>query len=320
MGDIAATLPTYYGLSNRARKERGNYICKTGFGYGKIFRTNESAAAIYQRYDMLEHLASAGFDQTDRIFLSKQNTPYINLGRETYVMTRYITGQELDFDNIDHVTLALKSLANFHKHARELKLDHPPAQAPPLFDAWKKQETQLEQALKQANRASRLSDFDVLVIKNASYYAELAAAAGKALKQTDYTKLQDQAIKKGCICHNTMKEENFPIMDGVCYITRITEPSLDLQLTDLANFIRRYARRSTREISITEHIKIYNSINTLPPTAEDIIRAQLIYPWQFIKVVKQYYNKKRGWTPIALMSRMKSVLEEQVTFAEYIAF
>lgn len=318
--DIAAILPTYYGLSNRAKKERGNYICKTKHGYRKIFRTSESPQAIHQRYLILEALAASGFDRTDRIFLSTQNMPYINLGRETYIMTRHIPGRDMDFNSKNDVTTALEVLARFHKAAYGLSIESVPPKAPSLFDTWKKHASHLEQFLKQVNRSSRLSDFDVLFIKNASHYATLAAAAMDALGKTDYIELQTEAIADGCICHNTIKEENLPIMEEDCYITRLTEPSLDLQLIDLASFIHRYARRSEREIPVDELIEIYDRVLPLPASAPAICHAQLAYPWPFIKVAKQHYSKKRGWTPAALMSRMHTILEEQSDYAQYIGY
>jgi len=316
MGDIAAILPACYGLSGRATKERGNYICRTKLGQGKISKTNESPQAIHRRYALLEQLAESGFDKTDRILLTEQNAPYINLGRETYVMTRHIAGRDMNLDK--DMPVALESLANFHKAARGLAISAELPKALSLFDAWEKQSTALEQALKQVNRSSRLSDFDMLLLKNASNYTAQISAAVAALKKTDYTMLQADAISQNCICHNNLKEENLPITEEACYITRITEATLDLQLTDLANFIRRYAQRSNREISIEGLMEVYDRINPLPASASAIIYAQLIYPWQFIKIVKQHYSKKRGWTPIAIMSRMNAILEAQSAFDEYV--
>jgi len=315
MGDIAAILPTYYGISERARKERGSYICRTK--QSRIIRTSEPLQVIEQRYNLLEQLAAAGFTYTDRIFLSTQNTPCITLGREAYVMVRNIIGNEPNLNSKKDVIMALESIAKFHKTGRNIPTK--PTPVSPLFDTWKKNTVTLEQSLKQVHRTTRLSDFDVLFLKNVSRFTELANAAQDALQKTNYVQLQAEAINQNHICHNLLKEENLPIMDGVCHITRLTEPTRDLQLTDLANFIRRYARRSEREMPIGQLIEIYDRVNPLPSTAEEIIRAQLIYPSPFIKTVSQYYTKKRGWTPIVLMSRMTDVLEEQPFYDNYIS-
>jgi len=320
MGDLAAILPTYYGLTGRASKERGNYICRMKNGYGKIIKTNESPQGINRRYVLLEQLTKSGFEHADKIFLSTHGLPYVNLGRETYVMSRHIKGRDMDFNNTSDVMLALTSLAKFHKIAQGLQFEAAlsPPSAPSLLSSWEKESASLKHAFKQVNKNSRLSDFDMLFIKNAKHYTEQAENAAVALKNTDYTTLQTSAIASKCICHNGLKEENLPIFNDACYITRITEATFDLQMTDLANFIRRYAGRSDKALSIADLMQIYDNINPLPASALDIIHAQLIYPWQFVKIIKQYYSKKRGWTPIALMSRINNVLEEQPAFDEYV--
>jgi len=320
MGDLAAILPTYYGLTGRASKERGNYICRMKNGYGKIIKTNESPQGINKRYVLLEQLAESGFDYADKIFLSTHGLPYVNLGRETYVMSRHIKGRDMDFCDDGDVVLALRSLAKFHKTAQGLQIEPSllPPSAPSLLNLWEKESTTLKHAIKLANNNSRLSDFDMLFIKNAEYYTRQTKNAAIALKNTDYAKQQADAIASKCICHNVLKEENLPISNEICYITRITDSTLDLQITDLANFICRYAQRGNKELLIADLVQIYDSVNPLPASAPDIIYAQLTYPWQFVKIIKQYYSKKRGWTPIALMSRINSVLEEQPSFDEYV--
>lgn len=320
MGDLATNLPMYYGLAGKAVKEKGRYICRTNTGYGKIFRTTESPRAIHKQYAMLEQLAANGFDQLDRIFLSAQGLPYISLGRETYVMTRHIPGRDIDLDNADDVKMVLQSLARFHKAARGLNFEPSlaPSPAPVLSDTWKKHLAELKQFLKQINRSPKLSDFDLLFIKNAPFYLSQAAAAIDALETTDYEQQQRHAISRGFICHNELKEENLSIMDETCHIARITDATFDLQLTDLAGFIRRYARRSQKEIPIHGLLEIYHDINPLDSAATTIVHAQLIYPVQFTKIIRQHYSKKRNWTPAAITSRINALLEQQADYDKYV--
>ena len=70
--------------------------------------------------------------------------------------------------------------------------------------------------------------------------------------------------------------------------------------------------------TVAELLAYYDKTNPLPAGAEDIVYAQLVYPCRFIKVIKQQYNKKRGWTPAAIMGRMNNLLEEQSAYDTYI--
>jgi len=320
MGDIATILLSNFGISGKAIKQRGYFFCKTESGHYKIYKTNDSHQAIRLRYELLEMLAASGFSNTDKIVLSTQGLPYVQLGRETYVMSKYIEGRELNLDCLDDVILATESLAHFHRAARGLNcsLSQSFASTLSLLDVFAKDAAFLAKTAKQVNNNSRLLDFDVMFVKNISHYIAKAIESQALLRKTDYTALHAIALEEGHICHNALKEENFPITRDGCYLVNFKEAVIDTQITDLASFLRRYARRSNKTIPLRKLIEVYDRINPLPNHASQIIHAQLVHPWQFIKIVQEYYSKKRGWAPAALMGRMQSVLEEQESCNEYI--
>jgi len=311
MSGLANVLPSQFGLSGRAIREKGYFVCKNF----KIYKTSDSHNEIKARYLLLEEIAEEGFPWTDRITLSTQGVPYVQLGRETYIMTKYITGNDVDLFSNEDVKKAVESLARFHNAARGVTRNI--SIAPSQLEAFNKHTSIAVQALKQINR--RMSDFDVLFIKHAPYYKDLAIKASEALAKTEYLNLLEQAQANNHICHNNLKEESLPISEEVCHIIRFSEASIDLQLTDLSNFIRRYALRGNRELSINFILEIYNKITPLHANAKEIIYAQLLYPWTFMKIIAQYYSKKRNWTPVAITSRMTTILEEESIYANYIA-
>ena len=57
-------------------------------------------------------------------------------------------------------------------------------------------------------------------------------------------------------------------------------------------------------------VEAYAKILPLEPDEEKILQAMLLYPIAFTKIVMEYYNKKRTWTPMSLMGRFREVLEE----------
>ena len=315
MGDFGYSLPGYFGLRGvRAVKERGYYVCATPTGPVKIHRTSAEPKEICARHNLQKRLASAGFSHTDTILETPQGAPYLQLGRDVFVMTRHVPGRELDFGNPSDIALAMESLARFHSAARGIS---GVAKTPPLTEAYAKQTAALAQNIKQINRRPRLADFDLLLLKHAPAFAETANAAAAALAETAYSALHAEALAGGHICHNALKEESLPIYKETCHILNLSEAAADLQIADLASLIRRYARRSHREIPIGRLLEMYARFSPLPDTA--ILRAQLSYPWPFMKLVSQYYSKKRNFTPIAITSRMEEILEERENYDQYIS-
>jgi len=318
MSDISTTLAGCFGLaSTRARKERGHFIFKTETGLVRIYKTFERHQAIRQRYDISNKLNDAGFPWTDEIFLSIYGEPFVQLGRETYVMSEYISGREMNLDNQQDILLAMQSLAKFHIAGRGIAGVNTSASISETFES---NIAFLTKTVKQANASSRLSDFDVMFIKNIDQYLNYATDSVNRLAKTDYANIYLYAVAEKHLCHNILKEESLPIAGDTCYIINLHEATIDTQITDLANFLRRYARRSNRDVPIHKLIEAYDRISPLPDSALAIINAILVHPWQFVKIARQYYSKKRSWTPIAITSRMASLLEEQEDYNKFIAF
>lgn len=315
MEDLAARLPSYFGIKNeRAVKERGFYL----LGAGKIHKSGFKPREILARFNLLRRLDEAGFYYTDRIIPAASGEPFVALGRDIFVMTRHVPGREPNLNSAEDMRLIMETLAKFHAAARgvfEKEIDA----SPPLTEIFSKQIAAANTIIKQTGRRARMSDFDMLVLKHAETFIAEADTALKSLTETDYEILHTEAVKNGHICHNNLKEEVFSISDGDCYITRYEETDIGLQLADVASVLRRYARKSTREIPAAQLLDTYAQILPLSPSAEKIILAQLSFPWPFFKLISQCYHKKRAFVPAAITSRMTEILREREGYDAYVS-
>jgi len=303
--------------SRRIRKEKGRYWCDTPSGHMCVYITPEPTEAIRTQHAIKEQLAENGFPWTDRFQVTATGQPFITIGRETYVMVRHpYARSETDFDNDVEVVQAFKYLAHFHSVACGMPQLLPCAQ--PMPEIFARQMAELAQAGKQARRGPRMSDFDVSFIKHAASYSEIMQDCINRLTQIGYGALHTQAVSQGTICHNSLKEENLPIADGVTYLTNFSEATIDIQLADVAALIRRYAQRSTKSIPVSRLLEVYDAVKPLPAEASDILYPLLIFPWAFMKIVSQYYSKKRNWTPGGLISRMDAILAERESYEKFV--
>ncbi|MCL2357684.1 MAG: hypothetical protein FWC70_11155 [Defluviitaleaceae bacterium] len=311
MGDLAAILPSYFGAAGeRAVKERGFYLINAG----KIHKASCKPREIIARCRLLERLDNAGFSYTDRIIPASTGEPFIALGRDIFVMTRRVPGHEPNFDS--DMSVIPQAIAKFHSAARGEK--NLPV-APPLTEVYAKQIASAKAAIKQINRRPRLSDFDVLVLKHAPEAFVAAENAQKFLAETDYEALYADAVKNGHVCHNNLKEETLSITADECWITRFEEAVIDLQLSDIASLLRRYARKSSCSISATSLLDMYEKILPLPPDARKILFAELSFPRPFFKIVSRCYYKKRAFIPASITSRMSEILSERDKYDAYVA-
>jgi len=315
-----AVLEAFGLTSRRIKKEKGHYICESNKGLVKVNISNEPPKAISLQHSIKEYLYEKGFPWTDRFIPAKTLQPYILMGRDTYIATNYSPKHhETDFDNEHEALEAFKSLAHFHAAAGKIAMEIPLEISPPLPELYTRQKNELTQAGKQARRSARLSDFDVAFIKHAPIYSETIDNALNGLSQTNYQKLHTQAIAKGSLCHNHLKEENLLASNAETYIVNFTHATVDLQLNDLASLIRRYAQKSSRNLPIGRLLETYDKITPLPGAAADILYPQLIFPWAFMKIVNLYYSKKRNWTPNGLLSRMDTILAQRESYEDYVS-
>jgi len=313
MGDLNTLLPTLFGLPGvRAFKERGYFLCKLKTGTLKIQKTNEHPQAIWARYRLLKAIEDAGFNFADKLYLSAQEAPFVLLGRETYIMLQHPVGAEPHLDSASDLKQAVETIALFHKVSREIPLheNFRLDAAPALQETIATDIAFLNKTTRQIEKNSRLSDFDVLFVKNLDKYLNYINQAAETLGAP--------APEHELICHGNLKEENICLAGGNCHLTNFANTHLGLQLADFAFFLRRVALRSQKTVPLSELIEKYNQTNPIPQEQEKQLTALLTYPWQFIKLTRQYYSKKRGFIPSAILDRINALLTQQESYDQYV--
>ena len=320
MADLNPAVMKGFALTARfLKKEKMYYICETPEGLKKIYKTADTAEKIHFQHTVKEHCWDGGYVFIDRFTLSASGQPYFTADGENFVMTPHVKSRETDFTSWDDVKQALEAAARFHAQARHVPLDGSPV-APPAFDAYlKKQLAELNMTAKRVRKQPRLSDFDVLFIKNIHFYTEQLKDAITRINQTDYAQRVQTACAETHICHNALKEENLLLDNNNTHLHHFSCASVDAQLNDIAAFIRRYAQRAGREaVPAARLVEAYDRVIPLSGAELEIIYALLLYPLNFIKIVGQYYSKKRSWTPNAIINRMLSAVDEKDFYAGYI--
>ncbi|MCL2707798.1 MAG: hypothetical protein FWF03_01645 [Defluviitaleaceae bacterium] len=329
MGELSPVVIKQFGVEDmKITRDKANYICETPDGPRLIYKTSDESARIIFQHEIKEYLNGAGFSQTDRYVLSETGEPYVFIGGEYFVMTHCANLRDSNFNNPDDIAGAIKAIAKFHQCARNVPFKEDTEvfrQTVSLNEHYRKQSSELEAVRKRLNRQARLSDFDVLFIKNAGHYSGLIKDAVFAIEKTDYIEKRGKALNENHICHNALKEECLLLPgpgqeEGDFYLTQFSEAAVDLQLNDVARLVRRYVQRAGQEAKPLGFIfETYE--RTAPLTQSDIgiVKAMLAYPHAFVKIMNLFYSKKRSWTPNALINRMQSVVSEREVYERYIA-
>jgi CotS family spore coat protein len=316
--NINAGVFAAFGINvKKTVREKSYFICETTDSLLKLAKTTEPVERIEQMHTVKEHVAGAGYPGVDRYRVTPAGLPYAQLGGETWTACEFIRGREADFESWDDVRRIIRDVRRWHGCARGVEADI--AVSPPLGDYFRRKGEELAGIVKRVRRQTRLSDFDVLLIKNIAYYTELINKAVTLIDGSSYAELYKLALTEGHVCHHALKEESLDLCESCVFITHYEEAAFDTQLADLASLMRRYAGRAgSRAVSASRLIEEADKAETLSDGSVNVLYALLTFPWQFIKITTQYYSKKRTWTPNAITNRMQTIISEAGYYEKYI--
>ncbi|MDR1665108.1 MAG: hypothetical protein LBR83_09355 [Clostridiales bacterium] len=323
MGELNSAVLKQFGLRvGKVSREKAYFICETPEGAYRVSKTADTPGRIFFMHELKERLTGAGFPWVDRYAVALTGEPFATAGGDRYVMTAFTPRRESDFTDFIDFSRVVEAVARWHSLARAVDFSPKAAVMIPaqtLPEIFRKQTSELAATRKRVSRQARLSDFDVLFIKNANHYMAQMNKAAAALEATGYGARKALALSEKHICHNSLKEEYLPVSGEQVWVTHYSEACVDLQLIDLCGLIRRYVQRTGLcARPLANLLEIYSRFAPLGQGDVEILRAMLLYPYPFIKITSQYYSKKRSWTPNAITNRMQQALLERDIYEKYI--
>jgi len=312
MSGLHHSVTTAFGVSGIV-KEKGYY--KTTDGTRMIRKTKDGRGQTWARYQIAEHCCKNGYPWLDRYHLSKSGHPYVFAEGESYIMTDLINYREADFSDSQEFLAVVKAMAHWHNCARNITFSgeaslhkgRPPIS---LAETFKIQGEALDTIRKRIRKQSQLSDFDVLFVKHYPSYRERIQKAQQLLENTGYIRRCYKARQMNHICHGGLKEDCLRICNNQVYITKLDQAIIDYQINDLCALIRR-REKGQKIMEHSQIIEAYSQVTPLEQEEEVILEAMLLYPAAFVKIVSEYYQKKRKWIPVAMANKMKEILANE---------
>lgn len=322
MEDLNATILRGFAIKPKnIVKNKHYYICDTNKGYIVIKKTFDNLENIIFQHDIKEHLYNCGFTNIDRFFLSTTQNPYFLFANSTYIATNYIPYNETEFSNKAQFEEVIKNIAIMHKLLMNVKFsDIIFYGESDIVLGYESSLQNFNNIKKRITSQSRLSDFDVIFLKNYSFYKKVILESISILNDTNIKKQIGFAKENNIVSHNLLKEENILINSDLVYITNFTNSNINPQILDISFLIRRYMKIFQQEnFSITEIIHIYTKYNN-SFTCDDfkILYPMLKFPYKYLKICFQYYSKKRTWAPSAIINRMETLISNKDLTEQYI--
>ena len=305
--------------ARRIVKEKSHYICSTDQGYRVIRKSADTQAHIIFQHALKEQLHERGFSGTDRYYTAADGMPFFEYGDNIFIMTGLFRYHEADFGNLSDLEKVMKQVATFHNTARGLKFDMPFYGNENALESYRKQASEIDSIKKLIGQRSRLSDFDVVFLKNYDSYRRIIRESLQILERTKLQQLKSEAREENAVCHNLLKEENLLVDGDKVNITGFSQAAVDCFLFDVCAVIQRYAKSQGKaHMKIGDVLELYDKHRSLSKDDIEILLGLLKYPSKFVKICRQYYSKKRTWTPSAIINRLEGIVESKADYDRFV--
>lgn len=327
MEDLPRQVLNAFNISpKKIIKSRLSYICRCDFDKDLKSKNGKNAKVIQkslfseknliQSQEIKHILLQNGFETLDNYFASSQNTPYYKLNTDIYIMKNFVETSETDFSNSAEVKKILKKTAQMHKALANSEI--PPGlcnvTATNILNDIMTKRQNLKKTKKICTNKKHLSDFDVLFIKNYTYFQDIADKAINTfmLEETKFKNYLNNEFLKHTgkfICHSSLKEETVLKLKNDYCITGFENAKSRYYLYDIADILERYIRKHARPlVSFSEFAEEYSSVNTLNETDLNLLKIIMLFPERYIKMCGEVYSKGRSFVPNFLTKKISEII------------
>ena len=307
-------------------KEKSYFVCGTDKGLKMLQKVTVSCEKINFAHQVKEMLFNNGFTAVDRFVVSQNDgRPFVLLDDGVYTVVDYIPKNysETNFGDNAEFSGIIRAVAEMHSILKKsFKTAENSSQSNKPFEIdsiYQKHFGDLKAYKKTALRQARLSEYDVLFLKNCDFYLELLSSWHSAANGEEFTGVMDDASEKHYISHNLLKEETvLKKPDGDFFILNFSECDFSHYVHDTASLIKRYIKNLPVEnIPLDDVIGEYCSVNPLNSGEINALKTILLFPDNFLKNCAIYYSKKRTWIPAAFLTRMEVITQNREKQTKY---
>lgn len=245
------------------------------------------------------------------------NNRFVSYQDMLFILTPWIDGDKCSFDNINHITIAVKKLARIHSISRNFQPILGSSQKKGFDDYYISTLKHFQDLLQASNEAFKYKDtFSKQFISSFDINLHLAKIS------LDITNKIDNSNLSISLCHGDYVNKNliFP-SDLDPWIIDFDKCKLDYCAKDLAYFMRRLLKRENTKWNIDLALIILNSYNTISQLTKSDLRyliSYICFPQKYWRISRDYYKniyKCNKSAFLTLLSNAISKTDSQYEFA-----
>lgn len=315
----------YYGIEvHSASKVKSVYKVSTNVGMICLKCTRHGKGKIQNGVYLEKVLNANNFNNISKYIKTPKGDYAVRYGKHLFYAAKWIEGEPCCLDNLSDVQECFSLLAKLHKtfdqvDSRELNLKQNFVNLPKTFYDYL---LDLESYKDYINNKIIKNHFDRLYYEYVDSFYVRGATALSILNNCNYFQVIRKAREKKSICHNKFYLHNLIKTEKGTYIDSLESVTIDLQINDLAKFLRRLMSKEQYRWDFNKALKLIESYSNIRPLEKEelgILLALTIFPYKFWKLGKKRYKKHKDWNEGKYMKKLNKLLKyynEEQKFAE----
>ena len=303
-----------YGLRFRGgTRTRTGLVCRTDQGIRELKKPRGSAESLYLAFRVKAHLWETGFRQISRMAETVDGEPFYRQDGVLYMLEEPMPQEVLEEDGTEAFVRGADTLGQMHRAVQGLADEREKWDSGRLPGLYVKRRSELAKMRRRNDRRGNYDAIDLLLIRCYDGFMEQAKAAEELLEKGGYRDMVNQAAAKGAFCHNAFKSEALRIHpDGRIFVGNFDKCRRELPLADLAFYLRRYFRKTDGDpAGVWQIVESYGRHCSLSDGDLTVLQGMLIYPEKFLRLVNEYYNRRRACVSPAMQERLAAAAKEE---------
>ena len=299
-----------FGLSaSYCEQVRAVWLVETEAGLKCLKKVDYDQMRLRFIHAAQEHLARGGFATGPRFLISPIGLPFVEYGRDLYLLMDWISGHECDFHDDGELGTTSRALAEIHVASRGFK---PNRRMDPSrnWGKWTRKFQEHSQDLleweSRINQKPAMTSFDVRFDFVVDHFYHQASQAVKTLARSGYRAITAAAREEGGFCHGDFHNRNVIIGDdGKAYTIDFDSCTCDIRARDIAEFLIKILNRCSWDPEVARVIlRNYHDRSPLSPQEYAVIYARVQFPQKFWRICDRYYGGKRDWPEVQFVEKL----------------
>lgn len=321
-------------------RARGAYLLETDRGSKLLKPYHGSVNRANFEHTVKEHLKSNGYPNVDCFVKTANGSVVAEDGAgNLFTMRDWYSGDECNLKDIYQIEEAIRHLARIHQCLTNVELTPEQVsfnQAVNLNDLFDKRNRELKRVRAYIRDKKQRNEFEINYINYYDTFYQAGVSALQLLRESEYERLQKEAVDNCCICHGSFSYHNILMREQISQerhatreeemelaaaslhapeyqvaVTNFDKAYVGIQISDLYQFIRKAMEKNGWDLLYgSRMIEAYDRVKPLQKEELKLLYILLLYPEKFWKITNYYFNGKKSWVSERNIQKLMSVGEQ----------